>query len=589
MNWGLDGRTVVADTHGNTDIYEASSPISSPWWSGSALTVSQRYGCTTFLGEPDLAPGFCPFGYKKWHQGIDIPMNTGTAIYSQFDGTTVASQSGVLGFRTSAGNIVYLLHGYCVGAFCNIGQTVHVGDELITSACVPPSGGSCTAPHLHLEVHKSVVGELSVPTGPGDDINPEEWLNTQCTVTSAANSLAGLQGVIGSGSYLNWYDNASPGFIHDTVHVLNPTGSNHPVTVTLAGATPVQANLTPGQEWYTSFPQKLGGPVSISRSDLLASRRTQYYNAFNETNAISLASTDQFLPWFDKASSGFCADTVHVTNPSSVAANVTIRRQGNAGNDQMTKLIPAGQGAYFSWPAGTIGGPIEVLSDQLVMASERIDYMHSFSENNAIPAANVSQHVWFSWYDNNSHEVFADEIHVVNPTATDCVVNISAPGIGTLNLSVPRGADQYAHFGPSSLGGPIKVDVDLVHSPQCPGILAFERTMWNGFFSQVDGMPTSLAATQLMFNWYDNASAGMVADNIHLSNPSALAAWVTVTVPGAPTQYVNNLASGGFAVAVFPLGTIGGPVTIVSSQPVLASERVQFYSSFHEVDPLGFP
>ena len=140
------------------------------------MAVSQRYGCTTFTGEPDNAPSYCPLGYTKWHQGIDIQMNTGTAIYSQQDGTIVASQSGVLGFRTNAGNVVYLLHGYCVGAFCNVGQAVHIGDELITSACVPPVGGSCTGPHLHFEVHASIVGELSVPTGPGDDINPEGWL-----------------------------------------------------------------------------------------------------------------------------------------------------------------------------------------------------------------------------------------------------------------------------------------------------------------------------------------------------------------------------------------------------------------------------
>jgi hypothetical protein len=33
----------------------------------------------------------------------------------------------------------------------------------------------------------------------------------------------------------------------------------------------------------------------------------------------------------------------------------------------------------------------------------------------------------------------------------------------------------------------------------------------------------------------------------------------------------------------FPAGTIGGPVTVTSNVPVLASQRVQYYSSFNEI------
>jgi hypothetical protein len=33
----------------------------------------------------------------------------------------------------------------------------------------------------------------------------------------------------------------------------------------------------------------------------------------------------------------------------------------------------------------------------------------------------------------------------------------------------------------------------------------------------------------------------------------------------------------------FPPGTIGGPVTATSNQPVLASQRVPYYSSFNEL------
>ncbi len=171
-------KSVVAAS--NVDVFGNGSTLSSPWWIASGTTVSQRYGCSDVPSptiEPDSPPAWCvaPFN-KSWHQGIDIPMNTGTPIISQVQGTIAASSSGVLGIRTNGGTIVYLLHGYPVGNFGTVGQTVRVGDEVLTSACVAPPGGSCTAPHLHFEIHASVVGELSVPTGPGDDVNPEGWL-----------------------------------------------------------------------------------------------------------------------------------------------------------------------------------------------------------------------------------------------------------------------------------------------------------------------------------------------------------------------------------------------------------------------------
>jgi hypothetical protein len=57
---------------------------------------------------------------------------------------------------------------------------------------------------------------------------------------------------------------------------------------------------------------------------------------------------------------------------------------------------------------------------------------------------------------------------------------------------------------------------------------------------------------------------------------------VTVSLPGAGTQ-TAIVTPGAEAYGSFPPGTIGGPVTVSSSQPVLASQRVQYYSSFIEV------
>src|SRR5207244_2022281 len=93
------------------------------------------------------------------------------------------------------------------------------------------------------------------------------------------------------------------------------------------------------------------------------------------------------------------------------------------------------------------------------------------------------------------------------------------------------------------------------------------------------------AATTLQIsylNWFDLSSPGMYNDNIHLLNPDGTSTTVDVSLPGAPTQSLPLEAWGGGYVT-FPTGTIGGPVTVSASLPVLASQRVQYYSSFNEV------
>jgi hypothetical protein len=44
-----------------------------------------------------------------------------------------------------------------------------------------------------------------------------------------------------------------------------------------------------------------------------------------------------------------------------------------------------------------------------------------------------------------------------------------------------------------------------------------------------------------------------------------------------------NVGSGAEVVVTFPAGTIGGPVNISSTQPVLASQRVQYGQTFNEI------
>src|SRR5256885_16351082 len=91
---------------------------------------------------------------------------------------------------------------------------------------------------------------------------------------------------------------------------------------------------------------------------------------------------------------------------------------------------------------------------------------------------------------------------------------------------------------------------------------------------------STLSPNTTLFRY--KSSPGMLNDNIHVLNPGTTPANVTISLPGGIPQQLT-VAPGAEAYATFQPGTIGGPVTITSDQPVLASQRVQFEQTFNEV------
>jgi hypothetical protein len=112
-------------------------------------------------------------------------------------------------------------------------------------------------------------------------------------------------------------------------------------------------------------------------------------------------------------------------------------------------------------------------------------------------------------------------------------------------------------------------------------LMVSQRVEYYQSFNEVSGAPQTRAATDLYFSWYDLASPGMLADNIHIVNPGTSVAHVVITGPGP--QLTRDVPAGGFVVVNWPAGVIGGPVHLTASSPVLASQRVQYNGTFNEV------
>ncbi|GAC1657628.1 MAG: hypothetical protein NVS9B1_15880 [Candidatus Dormibacteraceae bacterium] len=183
--------------------------------------------------------------------------------------------------------------------------------------------------------------------------------------------------------------------------------------------------------------------------------------------------------------------------------------------------------------------------------------------------------LWFPWYDRYSPGMWNDNIHVVNPGSAATTGRVIMPGQADLQFALDPGAETVLTFPPGVLGGPVQVQSNLP-------VVASQRVQFNQSFNEIAAGKAANACTTCYFTWYDNASPGMLSDNVHLVNPGALALTGTVSMPGqVPIPFSIGPGLGTFVA--FPSGTIGGPVTIAASQPVLASQRVMYNQSFDEV------
>jgi hypothetical protein len=303
-----------------------------------------------------------------------------------------------------------------------------------------------------------------------------------------------------------------------------------------------------------------------------ASQRVQFNQSFNEVWAASSAqaATTSYLNWYDKASTGMLNDNIHLLNPGTASASVTVALPG--ATSQIATVAPGAE-TYVNFPQGTIGGPVKVTSTQPVLASQRVQYNQTFNEVWAASATLAATTSYLTWYDFASPGMNNDNVHLLNPGTASASVTVTVPGATPKTVTVAGGAETYLNF-PGAIAGPVTVTSTVA-------VLASQRVQFNQSFNEVWSASAAQAVAVSYFNWYDKASGGMNNDNIHLFNPGTATATVTVTLFGV-TPKVVTVAGGAQTYVNFP-GSLGGPVTVSSTQPVLASQRVQYYQTFNEI------
>jgi hypothetical protein len=203
-----------------------------------------------------------------------------------------------------------------------------------------------------------------------------------------------------------------------------------------------------------------------------------------------------------------------------------------------------------------------------------VQYFSTFNEVWSQPATAAATTELLQWYDLASTGFAQDNIHMVNPQVAAATVTVTL-GSSTLNATVVAGGETYVTFPAGTIGGPVTVTSNVP-------ILASQRVQYNQSFNEAWGQTSTQAMLTSRFTWFDKASTGFANVNVHLLNPGSVSATVTVTLPGA-TTLTATVGAGVETYVTFPFGTIGGPVTVTSSVPILAAQRVQYYQTFNEI------
>jgi len=135
---------------------------------------------------------------------------------------------------------------------------------------------------------------------------------------------------------------------------------------------------------------------------------------------------------------------------------------------------------------------------------------------------------------------------------------------------VDPGKASYISY-PGVIGGPVRVVSDTP-------IFSTQRVLGWSDFDEIVGMPSSYVFKEHWFNWYDKANTAV--DNIHFINTGSSTANIKVYIGGV-LQGTYALNAGAASYVNYP-GLIGGPVKVVSDQPIWCTQRIVGWGGFKE-------
>ena len=384
------------------------------------------------------------------------------------------------------------------------------------------------------------------------------------------------------------------------------TISTPTVDIAIGGADQGSSSLPRFTFLTRNFAGLTTGPVHVTSSDgspIFPSQRATSGENYNEVMGLpaSQLTTDYWFPAYDHSYiPGSNTNPMRMwvlignaSNSQSATVNITI---GGVLTADSPFSIPPGGRITPRW-IGTKGGPVHVVSTNGVniFTSERVFTYptSSFNEILGFPASQLTSEYWFPYYDSTS---MSNSIQVANTSssqaaAVDIYIGTGTPKRGSYSIPA-NGTITQSYAG--VVDGPVRVV-----STNGVQVVTSQITLSgpNNAFNEVLGYPFNQFATEYWFPTYNHGyipgtNTNLMRMWVLVGNPSAtLAATVDIYIAGVKTADSPFSIPAGGRVTPRWIGTVNGPVRVVStnSVPIFTSERVLTYpnSVFNEM--MGFP
>ncbi len=332
-------------------------------------------------------------------------------------------------------------------------------------------------------------------------------------------------------------------------------------------------------------------------------------NTGNASSSFTLTELNYFFPWYDNIGGD---NWILMANPTAALddLNFDLRIGGTAMDmtEYNNGVVTAGNSISPKYN-GMIGGPVKATSTNggAGIVSQRVLWPkggNSLEEVLATDEARLSNHLWWSWYDEVSPG-YQNWVLVANPSAAaDVYYEIKVAGVVKSSGTISPSANVSPDF-PGVMGGPVEVQAWTDSGKGTPAnVLASQRVLSNGgmAFNEVPGIPDSELSAHYLWTWYDEASPGSM-DWVLIANPATLAngsanpndMYYQIRIDGTLMEQGGPIAPGQKVTPRFG-GSIGGPVDVQTfsdagfSTPLraIASQRVTWGPSFEEVPGYDF-
>jgi hypothetical protein len=324
--------------------------------------------------------------------------------------------------------------------------------------------------------------------------------------TSFSEIMAMPDGQLNVSYWMPWYNNAD---LDTQLRIANVSASPATVTVTIGGVPMPSFPLAAGASVRKSYADVNNGPVRVASSqNIVAAERVIYKvngvnTSFTEMMGLpaSKLDTTYWLPWYNNADLDTQLRIANITGtPATVHVFIGgVEMQGSPFN------LGGGVSTRKSFP-GINGGPVKIVSDQLIVAAERVLYKvnninTSFAEMLALPDSQLNSTYWLPWY-NNSGDLDT-QLRIANVSPATANVHIYIGGIEMIGSPFSLGSMVSTRKSfPGVNNGPVKIVSDQA-------IVAAERLIYktnniSTSFTEMMALPDDQLDLIHWLPWYNN-------------------------------------------------------------------------------------